>query len=48
VLSQVVENGARANRGQIFVRISANAEWSQIDDGALLSTSFGGLRQWGF
>ena len=48
VLSQVVENGARDNRGQIFVRISANAEWSQIDDGALLSTFFGGLRQWGF
>ena len=48
LLSEVVAHGIRANRSQIFVRISANAGWSQVADGPLLATFFSGLRRWGF
>ena len=48
LLAEVVANGIRANRNQIFVRISANAGWSQVADGPLLATFFSGLRRWGF
>ena len=48
LLAEVVANGIRANRSQIFVRISANAGWSQVADGPLLAAFFSGLRGWGF
>jgi exosortase len=48
VLSDAVKNGARANRSQLFLRISANAVWPDIADGALLPTLFAGLHEWGF
>ncbi len=48
VLSDALKNGTRANRSQLFVRISANAMWPDIADGALLPTLFSGLHEWGF
>ncbi len=48
LLSEAVKRGARRNRDQIFVRISANASWPEVSDGALLPTVFLGLREWGF
>ena len=47
LLAEAAAHGVRADRSQIFVRISANAGWSQIGDGALLPVFFSGLRRWG-
>jgi hypothetical protein len=48
LIRETLAHGIRRDRSQVFLRISSNAPWSQVAQGALLPAVFERLRPLGF